>query len=442
MLRAGVARSPMRLPRGTWLAGYPNPFRQHRSVRDPLRITALALEGAPLAHPAAHEAAARGRALLVSLDLLALHDDVATRWRHALAAALDLPVACIQLSCIHSHSAPLGSSLPASPPSQHAFLEALGQDILAASQDALAKLSPVRAFAARGQCCIGHNRRELRPDGTVVIGLNPDGGMDPDLALVQFQTERGEALATLVNHACHPTILSPLNRRASAEWPGEMRRRMEAEDAGVVMFLQGATGDVDPNHRWLRFGDRAVSRLGQQVAAAALDLLAGDLARLEGNGVGGAAETVSLPLEQRAEDHVEALSRMTGVPRRFVDPLLDRMYPWASTLAPNAEGLASVPVRVQSLRVGNMALASCGAEVFHSTGVSVKAASPTPWTLFAGYTNGMLGYVAPPEDHALGGYEVDLSPHLYRLPARFEAAAEPAIRAALGAQLEQLFEGG
>ena len=37
-MRAGVARRPLELPRGTWLAGYPNPFRAHRSVRELIEL--------------------------------------------------------------------------------------------------------------------------------------------------------------------------------------------------------------------------------------------------------------------------------------------------------------------------------------------------------------------------------------------------------------------
>ena len=51
----------------------------------------------------------------------------------------------------------------------------------------------------------------------------------------------------------------------------------------------------------------------------------------------------------------------------------------------------------------------------------------------------MLGYVAPAEDHVLGGYEVAQSPFLYRLPGVFAASSEGALRDTLAHQLAELF---
>lgn len=440
-IRAGVARRSLQLPEGTWLAGYPNPFRQHRSVRDPLSLTALAVEGED----------AGQRALIVSMDLLAIHDELASALRARLAEHSGVPAHAILLSCIHSHSSPLGSALPSSPPAQHAFLAHLEEQLLAAAREAVHALVPVTLGRATGSVVIGHNRRELTRDGRVVIGTNPDREVDADLDVVALRTSDGRALATLVNHACHPTILSPLNRRASAEWPGAMRALMEAEGAGTVLCLQGATGDVDPNHRWLRGGDAAVTRLGQTVGEAALALLRGPLEPVLGASVQARATVLPLALsvpDESAEGtssqptlprHARELSRQTHVPARWADPLLDRMYPWACTARRDAQQGWVAPVALHSLRIGDLGIASCGAELFQESGRRIKADSPAARTLVAGYTNGMLGYVAPEADHALGGYEVEQSPFLYRLPGVFAPTSEGAVRAALQQQLTQLF---
>jgi neutral ceramidase len=137
--------------------------------------------------------------------------------------------------------------------------------------------------------------------------------------------------------------------------------------------------------------------------------------------------------------HARELSRQTRLPARWADPLLDRMYPWAPTAWRAPDGGWVAPLTVQSVRVGDIALAACGAELFTATGQRIKAASPATRTLVAGYANGMLGYVAPAEDHALGGYEVELSPFLYRLPGTFAASSEATLRAALAEQLAALF---
>ncbi|MEZ4329131.1 MAG: hypothetical protein R3B40_28145 [Polyangiales bacterium] len=477
-----MARRPLELPHGTWLAGYPNPFRAHRSVRDPLSLTVLALEGEGQGAAASEglRGGARSVVLLASMDLLAIHDALASALRTKLAERTGVPPEAIALTCIHSHSSPLGSALASSPPAQHAFLAHLEAQLLSAADEAVRALAPATLGRATGRVVIGHNRREVASDGRIVIGTNPDGPLDPDLDVLVVRAEGGRPLATLVNHACHPTILSPLNRRASAEWPGEMRRHMEARGAGTVLFLQGATGDVDPNHRWLRGGDAAVTRLGRTVAEAALALVEGPLEPVANPCVGAQLEVLPLALDVPAGDpasaapadhqtsaaaedaprgprpststalraaprspalprHARELSRQTRLPARWADPLLDRMYPWAPTAQHEPDGAWVAPLTLQSLRLGDVALTTCGAELFTTTGQRIKAASPAARTLVVGYANGMLGYIPPAEDHALGGYEVEMSPFLYRLPGLFTSSSESALRTALVQQLDALF---
>ena len=55
--------------------------------------------------------------------------------------------------------------------------------------------------------------------------------------------------------------------------------------------------------------------------------------------------------------------------------------------------------------------------------VMMKAESPARLTLFAGYANGMIGYLPTAEEHARGGYEVDVSPYFYRLSGRLDPDA-------------------
>ena len=53
----------------------------------------------------------------------------------------------------------------------------------------------------------------------------------------------------------------------------------------------------------------------------------------------------------------------------------------------------------------------------------MKAASPAEMTLFGGYSNGMIGYLPTAEEHARGGYEVDVSPYFYRMTGRLDPTA-------------------
>ena len=96
-LIAGVGRTISSPPLGTFLAGYANPFRVCKRVRDPLNVTVLILDDG------------QGRVALVTADLLAVHEDVAAKLRQAVARAANLDPDCVLIACSHSHCAPVAS---------------------------------------------------------------------------------------------------------------------------------------------------------------------------------------------------------------------------------------------------------------------------------------------------------------------------------------------
>ena len=111
---------------------------------------------------------------------------------------------------------------------------------------------------------------------------------------------------------------------------------------------------------------------------------------------------------------------MAHVPRFLVDFVLNQRYPW-KTLITARDGFWSVPVVLTHIRVGDLAVYTLGAEVFTEIGMAIKQAAPTEQTLFASVSSGCIGYLPTAEEHALGGYEVDMSPYFYRMPGRLNA---------------------
>ena len=88
---------------------------------------------------------------------------------------------------------------------------------------------------------------------------------------------------------------------------------------------------------------------------------------------------------------------------------------------------------VQALRIGDIAIATTPNETYALTGLKLKLQSPLPKTMVIELANGGDGYIPPPEQHFLGGYNT--------WPARsagLEIAAEPKIAAAALDLLEQV----
>ncbi len=414
-LRAGVAREIISPPRGLYLTGYGDRTRGNLGIHDDLTATALLLDDG------------ERRVALVACDLLAINEFVVDRVREELRGTAE-----VLISCSHTHAGPLTYADWRSGPRRRAYIQRLVTRIVRAVRRAAERLTPVTLHGGRTVSDIAVNRRERQPDGSLDIGVNPDGPRDREVGVVQLRTARGIPLATIVNFACHGTVLGPENRLVSAGWIGAMRSRIESTFGGLTLFLQGATADLNPVRNALGPDAqpwKAVETLGEQVADAVVDLCQQGLAELPPASLELRRRELWLPLEAPANSarpprtYRQVLLAQSGLPRFLsgaVDVLLWHRYPWRSRIAAR-QGRWAVPLRINILRAGELGLVTFGAETFTEIGRSLKAAAPTKQTLFASVTDGCIGYLPTARAHAAGGPEVDLFSYFYRYPGRFAA---------------------
>ena len=80
-------------------------------------------------------------------------------------------------------------------------------------------------------------------------------------------------------------------------------------------------------------------------------------------------------------------------------------------------------------RVGDLALVAHAAETFTEIGQAIKDRSPAPYTLFAGYSNGCIGYLPTASAHEEGGYEVEQAPLAYRMSGTFDPGCAATVTA-------------
>ncbi len=394
-LLAGVARRDITPPKGTYLIGYGNRLLPNVGARDALSATALTLRQG------------KTTVTFVACDLLAIPD---ATYRQIQALSPHPVLIC----CSHTHAGPVTYAAANSPRAYTTFMRWLVRQIIEAVHTSAADLRPVTLTQGTATTEIAVNRRQRNADGTVSIGVNPDGAVDESVNVLQLWDDDAQLLISVVNIACHPTVLDPGNRLAAADWVGMIRALVEAETDAPILFLQGACADLNPrlNHqpadRWnIRF------QVGQ--AAAASVLRAMERAKhvhadeLRHNGA-----YVDLPLESEPSDVRQ--HDMRQFPLATITPLLDRFFPWEATAKRDG-----VPLRVDIVRLGDMTLTGMGAEVFNEIGTALKASGD----IVMGVTNGCIGYLPTAAEHALGGYEVDVSPYFFRLPSRLHRDAEP-----------------
>jgi hypothetical protein len=70
---------------------------------------------------------------------------------------------------------------------------------------------------------------------------------DSMLAVMRFDDESGKPIAVLVNFAAHPVMTDPQILKFSADYPGFLQNKVEADLETNCVFMQGASGDLSPN---------------------------------------------------------------------------------------------------------------------------------------------------------------------------------------------------
>jgi len=420
IITVGVARQTISPPPGIYLIGYGDRSKGNLGVHDDLTATALALDDG------------LHRAVIVACDLLAINE-------HTVARIQAQTGSNVVICCSHTHSGPVTYAGQHSPRKNRDYITYLVGQIVKAVKDALADLRPARLTWAQGEADIAVNRRERKPDGHIEIGVNPTGPIDHTLSVMQAQTLDGKPIVTVVNFQCHGTVLGPKNLLVSADWIGAMRRNVEQASGAPVVYLQGATGDLNPDHEWGADDLQAVESIGVRIADSVGQVLH-ILAPISGESVSFHQEQVWLALEAEAQGltppptYRAVLAKMAHVPRFMVDFVLNQRYPWKTLITPR-DGYWSVPVVLTHIRAGDLALYALGAEIFTEIGMAIKQASPTSHTLFTSVSNGCIGYLPTAKEHALGGYEVDMSPYFYRMPGRLKADSVERVLEAVKALL-------
>ena len=122
----------------------------------------------------------------------------------------------------------------------------------------------------------------------------------------------------------------------------------------------------------------------------------------------------SIPLQIRQQEIVVGVRKPTAddvvSAQKKLDsatalPLKDLSAIYARETVLLDEYPTSVRVKIQAIRIGSLAIVACPCEVFTETGAEIKRRSPFKSTFTISLANGYNGYLPPPEQQLMGGYE-------------------------------------
>lgn len=385
-MRAGVGETDITPPLGLPMWGYAARKEPAQGILDPLYARAIVLE------------ANLNRLAIVSLDLGRTFSLKSLQWLRT-TARQELGINCLLLCATHTHSAPvLRDEYPESalPTWEEETLQKIARVLAMAIQN----LQEVHIGIGYGAVAIGHNRLRLEPDGKVTwFSSNPHGiptsPVDPTVAVMRVDSTDRRPLAIIVHHACHPVVFDAINLNYSADFPGVTVRavRESFESKPICLFLQGASGDINPYFAHLpplenemRLRDWTGMRLAQEVVRVAGGISTEPWSTAE---IRFVEEAVRL----RPRYPIESL-------RHSLQSLGQEFFEW---FAPKLKRTHLVPLTTAILG-RQLALMSVPGEPFVEFQMQWRQRCPLPHAWLLGYTNGYLGYFPTIRAAAHGGY--------------------------------------
>ena len=270
------------------------------------------------------------------------------------------------------------------------------------------------------------DRAQMNPGHGNANAIRRTGPVDPAVTILSVQTRDGRPLALLGNYSTHyagAPALSADYFAVLARIIGQLIGAEGNEPLFVGIMSNGTSGDANcydfARAKGRKYDYNTVAR---DVARAAYK----------------AYKTIQyhdwVPLVMRERRLMLDVRMPTAEEvtksREFMKTFAGRKpQNWPEVYARETVMLSEMPptreLKLQAIRIGDLGIAAIPCEVYGSTGLAIKAASPLDVTMNISLANGCEGYIAPPEQHELGGYTT------WRARTScLEVMAEPKIKAA------------
>ncbi|MHC2070755.1 PVC-type heme-binding CxxCH protein [Bremerella sp. T1] len=392
------------------------------------------------------------RIAMVVTDSCMLPKDLVDSAKKLAAERAQIPTDHMLISATHTHTAPssMGALGTDADPTYVPYLRIkLAEAILAAEKN----LAPAQVgwgtadaneFTALRRWILrpGMEREDPFGEKTVRASMHTaknnlanvtgeSGPEDPELSVISFQTPSGEPIALLANFSMHY-----FSGGGAADYFGAYCQKLE-EALGskssdrppfVAAMSHGCSGDIwrvdyrtDTNQTFDGFVDGMVAKTQEALGSI----------KYQRDAPVAMAET-----RMRLDYRVPSEERLSWA-KKIVAEMGDRPPKTPAEVYAREQIILhdrqSTEIVLQALRIGDIAIATTPNETYALTGLKLKARSPFPQTMVIELANGGDGYIPPPEQHVLGGYNTWAA-----RSAGLETSAEPKIVEADLKLLEQV----
>ena len=398
-------------------------------VHDPLHVRAVAFE------------CGEGRAVICLIDAIGIGREMSDIAKSRAAEKSGWNPEDMLICATHTHTAPKGGD---GMPGREAYEKLKYEKLEEAIVQAIQSMEPARVgFSSEDEPTEVRNRRWFLQPGTMPpnpLGeqdqvktnanrnhlVKPAGPIDPEICVIDVRTNRHKPLALIANYALHyvggvPKKADENGREvgmASADYFGEFSRIMPYRLGGVnppanfvALMTNGASGDIN---NLVFTGSRAPRSPFEQiriVASKTADASWRAVRKIENYDTKPLIATrqreVDLPYREPNEREISLAKNLLNRTRQEREAINSRTTSVATRVIEYAkpEHPRTEPVLIQAFRIGDQAIVSMPFEVLVEIGLEIKKKSPFKHTFLIELANGGYGYLPPPNQHKLGGYE-------------------------------------
>ncbi len=348
------------------------------------------------------------KAALVSVDSGMVGDQVWRSVSERIEKELGIPAKNLMINPTHTHNAFGGGS---------------AEQVFTVIKAAADKLQPARIGYGTGVSYLNVQRDIIDPKTHKWWeGANYEGPSDKTVAVIKFETLKGEPIAVYFNYACHAVVTGNTDM-LSGDWPGEAERYIEDsfDDKCIALFSTGAQGDQNPIYFQQTFDLRDI-RI-KDYASRGIDI--SNQMPSGGTGLNKQDPTVKKLLDQQ-KMMIKTMGQMMGEEVKRVMRLMDPNYMSLGGKIAAAQKMITLPgrtrtsgneragveatyrdgpdcsLRLSLLLIDDIAVGGGSAEIYNMIAVRFKRESPVGRSIFVSMANGgsNTGYI--PDDAAYG----------------------------------------
>ncbi len=426
-LSAGAATADITPPLGVSLNGPISKRGPCKRIVTPLNARALVLDNG------------RERIAFVVCDSTMVYDKVMHKAKQLVWQQTGLAADRLCISATHSHAVPRVGVETSELDLR--YYDLVSRQIAAAVSAAIKNLAPARVgWGAGSKPEFPYCRRKRIKSGS--RGPNPfgektdqawmggwgkdndqaTGTVDPQVGVLSLQHADGRPMAVLASYSIH-YVPGDKWGDVTADYFGhfaaslaKLMKGHKADPPFVGIMANGNSGDTNGPGGGYEMQEKIGNALAEEVFRVCREIEYHDRVPL-------VASQSAIELGVRLPD----AKRIAWAKAVKAGSWKGKPHPWNNVYADQtlqlAESSPTLPVCLQAFRIGDLGITTNPCEMYASTALGIRAASPLRTCFNIELANGYRGYLPPPAQHKLGGYTT--------WPATsscLEVDAEPKIR--------------